>query len=106
MCISLGEYNGNYKYILLSAIFLMIYTIAFGMNYNNIFTDIKFFPLSKETEKKFKKNYFIRQIFCYLMTFFLSLILYKYEMNKSKRESNKIKSKKKKILKNKKKATK
>ena len=59
MCIGFGNYNKNYKYILLSVFFLIINNFTFGYNYNNIFADIKLPPYYKGKEKEFKQHYFI-----------------------------------------------
>ena len=84
-CISFGGFPQKSKYIFLSALFLFLNDCIFGMNYNNIFRDIRIIPAS--TQKDFKQHKFIRYIFCYGVTCILSYFFYTREIFNSKRES-------------------
>jgi len=53
--ISCGKVNHYYKYFLLSTIFLFLNYIAFGINYNESFVELKLFPGKKINESK-KQN--------------------------------------------------
>ena len=44
MIIGFGKYNHYYKYIFLSSLFLFLNLMAFGINYNDSFVEIKLFP--------------------------------------------------------------
>jgi len=81
------NFNKYYIYILFSSIFFLIYNICFGLNYHNILKEINIKNIftSEEEPKRFTQ-FFIRQIFCYLVTFILSFIFDKIE-NKRKRET-------------------
>ena len=56
MIISLGKYNHYYKYILLSSLFLFFNLLAFGINYNGSFVEIKLFPGKKLENKSNDQN--------------------------------------------------
>ena len=82
------NFNKYYKYILFSPIFLLINNISFGLNYHNIFKEInikniKYIFNPEYEEPKGFRQFFIRQIFCYLVTIIFSFIFYKIE-NKTK----------------------
>ena len=61
--INCGKFNHYYKYILLSSLFLFLNYMAFGINYNDSFVEIKLFP--KEGQLYFSKHKYIHLIFCY-----------------------------------------
>ena len=86
-CITFGKFNHKYKYILYSAIFLLISDFAFGINYNGVFTEVSLITIFGINDDNFNQHYYIRQIFCYFGTFILSIILYKVEENKSSGDS-------------------
>ena len=98
-CMTCGKLKYKYKYILYSAISLLISDCAFGINYHGVFNDvslIKIFPFGgnkENVEKKIFQHYYIRQIFCYFGTCIVSIILYKLEIEKNKSRSESIRSK-------------
>jgi len=79
--------NRYYKYTLYASFFLFINNICFGLNYNNILKEINIKNIftSGEEPKGFRQFY-IRQIFCYLATIIFSFLFYKIE-NYKKREA-------------------
>ena len=81
--------NKFFKYILFSQIFLLINNISFGLNYHNIFKEINIKNIFNPTYKEPNgfRQFFIRQIFCYLVTIIFSFIFYKIE-NKKKEGSS------------------
>ena len=91
-CITFGKFKHKYKYILYSAISLLISDFAFGINYHGVFTELSLMTIFGITDVNYNQHYYIRQIFCYFGTFILSIILYKIEEKKSRGDS--IKSKK------------
>ena len=100
-CISLGKFNKNHIYIILSIICLIFNDIISGYNYNDTFIAI----FDNNTHEKFGEHNLINHIFCYIGTFLLSTILYIKEMNflrKNKKPNNKMKKEKDKQLDNKK----
>ena len=74
------NFNRYYKYTLFSPLFLFINSICFGLNYHNIFKEIniKNIFISEEEPKEFRQ-FFIRQMFCYLVTIIFSFLFYKIE---------------------------
>ena len=70
--ISIGKFNNNYKYILLSILFLLLKNMAFGINYNSSFVEIKLFP--DEGKSYFSKHQYIHLIFCYFFTLIFGII--------------------------------
>jgi len=90
VCITFGKLNHKYKYILYSAVSLLISDFAFGINYHNVFKGIGFenFIHDDDERKKFNQHYYIRQIFCYIGTYILSIILYKCEVKKNRSVRN------------------
>jgi len=70
--INCGKFNHYYKYILLSSLFLFLNYMAFGINYNDSFVEIKLFP--KEGQLYFSKHKYIHLIFCYFFIFLLGMI--------------------------------
>ena len=78
-CITCGKFKHQYKYILYSAISLLISDFAFGINYYNFFKDVSLIDLFGYENDNFNQHFYIRQIFCYFGTFILSIILYQFE---------------------------
>ena len=70
--ISIGKFNNNDKYILLSILFLFLKNMAFGINYNSSFAEIKLFP--DEGQSYFSKHKYIHLIFCYFFTLIMGII--------------------------------
>ena len=83
--ISLGKFNHYYKYLLLSTLFLFINYMAFGINYNDSFVEIKLFPVKRQLF--FSKHKYIHFIFCYFFTFLLGIVYYFVERHKIQRSS-------------------
>ena len=83
--ISLGKLNHYYKYILLSTLFLFLNYMAFGIDYNNSFVEIKLFPEKSQTY--FSKHKYIQFIFCYFFTSLFETVYYFVERNKIQRDS-------------------
>ena len=86
-CITFGKFKHKYKYILYSAISLLISDFAFGINYHGVFKEVSLITIFGIKDDNFNQHYYIRQIFCYFGTFILSIILYKVEENKSRGDS-------------------
>ena len=80
--ISLGKFNHYYKYILLSSLFLFLNLMAFGINYNYSFAEIKLFPTQRQLY--FSRHKYIHYIFCYFFTFLLGMVYYFNEKHKLK----------------------
>ena len=78
-CISLGSFNPNYKYILYSILALIIKDTLNGYNYNFSFVEV----FRKGAFENFTQHSLITHIFCYIGTFFFSIILYKIEISKN-----------------------
>jgi len=85
MIISIGKFNHYYKYILLSILLLFLNYMAFGINYNDSFVEIKLFQ--DERQSYFSKHKYIHLIFCYFFTFILGIIYYFIERCKTQRDS-------------------
>ena len=83
--ISFGKLNHYYKYILLSTLFLFLNYIAFGINYNDSFVEIKLFPEKSQTY--FSKHKYIHFIFCYFFTFLFGIVYFFVERYKIQRNS-------------------
>ena len=86
-CISFGEFNKYYIYILLTIFFLLLNDSLYGFNYVDIFEDVKI--INTDTQQYFSFHHLIHQIFNYFGTCILGFIFYKYEKKISKRELNK-----------------
>ena len=95
--ITLGQYNNQYKYILLYILFALINICLYNLNYYDVFKGIKllWFDLFKIDKTEFVNYSFIRQIiFSYFGTFILagfSLIYEKIKTNREKRNKSKEK---------------
>ena len=94
--ISFGNINHYYKYIIISVLFLFLNYMAFGLNYNNAFVDIKLFPVeegnsdSKNEEKRqpyFTRHKYIHFIFCFFFIFLFGILYYYIERHITKRNS-------------------
>ena len=70
-CITLGKIEYKYKYILYSAISLLISDFAFWINYHGIFTGVGFVNfINAKDRNKFNQHYYIHQIFSILELLF------------------------------------
>ena len=79
--------NRYYKYTLYASFFLFINNICFGLNYNNILKEINIKNIfTSDEEPKGFRQFYIRQIFCYLVIIIFSFLFYKIE-NYKKREA-------------------
>jgi len=97
MIISFGKYNHYYKYLLLSTLFLFLNYMAFGINYNDSFVEIKLFPGTDSCDNTvyspdqrqpyFSKHKYIHFIFCYFFTFLFGMVYYFMEIYKTQRDS-------------------
>ena len=101
MIISFGKCNHYYKYLLLSTLFLFLNYMAFGINYNDSFVEIKLFPGDKngtdscdntvyspdQRQPYFSKHKYIHFIFCYFFTFLFAMVYYFIEIYKAQRDS-------------------
>ena len=89
-CISIGNYNKNYIYIIFYIIIALSNNSLYGINYYVAFNNLKIFP-----DYKFSQFGFIRQIFStYFGTFILAFIFSIYERKKYHDSSDKNKSNK------------
>ena len=68
--ISLGKFNKNHIYIILSIICLILRDIISGYNYNDSFQEV--IPI--KAQENFSEHNLINHIFCYIGTVILSLI--------------------------------
>ena len=85
--ISFSKFNKNHLYIVYSIIFLILKDIAFGYNYNDSFKPL----FSDQAYENFSEHYLIKNILCYLVTFFISLFFYCRERKKlGKKTFNKL----------------
>ena len=78
--ITLGYWNKNYKYIILSIFIDLLKDIISGVNYEGIFKTIQLFG---ERELNFSLHNYIHQIFSYFGIFIFSLIITKIESSTS-----------------------
>jgi len=87
--ISLGSLNKHHIYIILSIICMNLKDIITGYNYNDSFETV---ISCKNNHGLYNKHNIINYIFCYIGTFFLSLIFYiketKYYRRKSEKKKN------------------
>jgi len=79
--ISFAKFNNKHLYIISSIILLIIKNISFGYNYNDSFKPL----FHEQTYGSSSNHYLIRNILCYIVTFILSLFLYKIESKNSGR---------------------
>jgi len=78
-----GEWNNNYKYILLTTIFAFFTNCAFGYIFNDYMEEIKIseFKITKDKNNHMIINY----IFRYLGLIFFSFILYRFDLYKKEK---------------------
>ena len=90
--ISCGQYNKNYKYIILGCFFNILENFIFGYDRNNDFKKLLLFP--SEKQKNLYKHTTVHEIFKYIGVFIFSCVFYKIERMTNKKEitSHKIKS--------------
>ena len=81
--ISLGEYNKNYKYILLYLVFRALNDSIYGLEYKNLYKEINFF--GEEAKGFFNDHEMGNTIFSYFVIVIFSLILIKYDSYIQKR---------------------
>ena len=85
--ISLGQYNKNYKYFLLSLAFRVLNECIYGLQYRDLYKDISFF--GDEAKIFFNKHEMINTIFNYFAIIIISLILIiYYSHTKNKKHFN------------------
>ena len=83
--ISLGEYNKNYKYILLYLVFRALNDCIYSLEYSGLYEEISFF--GDNAKQFFKDHKIINTIFSYFGIFIFSLILIKYDSYTQKNKS-------------------
>ena len=85
--ISLGQFNIFYIYIILYVNTLILNNFLFGQSYNDIFSEVKFFP--SEIQKVFSTHYFFHQIIFCFFTCLLAILqsLYKKIFNTERKRS-------------------
>ena len=81
--ITFAKFNQRHRYIVYSIIFLILKDVVFGYNYNDSFKSL----FSEEAYENFSENYLIKNILCYIVTFFISLFFYWRERKKLGRKS-------------------
>ena len=82
--ISFAKFNNKHLFIVFSIVFLILKDVAFGYNYNDSFRSL----FHDQSYENFSVHYLIKNILCYLVTFILSLILYKIDRKKKFRKDN------------------
>jgi hypothetical protein len=84
-CLSCGDYNIYFKYILFTILFGILNNFLYGYNlYHPLFIPIKIF--SEGAQKYLPNHYLIHAIFQYIGTFFFSFFYYRYEKYISTRD--------------------
>ena len=86
-CISLGEYNTNYKYMFLYLISRALNDLVYGLNYEDLYEPIILF--GNDTKKFINLHELINTIFCYLGIIIFSLIIIKCDSYDKNKNSNK-----------------
>ena len=87
--ISLGDFNKKHLYIVYAIIFLSLKNILSGVNYNYTFKEV----FSEGARENFSSFALINNTFCYIGTFFLSLIFYNIELKTTETKNKNINSK-------------
>ena len=82
--ISFAKFNKNHLYIVYSIIFLILKDVVFGYNYNDSFKPL----FSDQAYENFSEHYLIKNILCYIVTFFISLFFYCRERKKLGKKSS------------------
>ena len=83
--VSCGEWNKNYKYILLTTIFAFFTNYTFGYIFNDYLEEIKISQLFKTEDENNENNHtIINYNFRYLGLILFSFILYKYDLYNKK----------------------
>ena len=77
-CIKIGEWNKQYKYLILTIIFSILKDFALGTSNEVTFQEIKALDGGE-----ISKCFLVREALCYLFTILLSLILHKIYLEKS-----------------------
>ena len=71
---SFENYKKFYNYILYSIFSFLFNYLCFGINYDGGFETLRFFPF--DSQEKYSSHFLIRQIFCYIGTFIMSILFY------------------------------
>ena len=83
--ISCGQYNKNYKYIILGCFFNILVDFIFGVDLNYNFNEILLFP--SDGQKILYKHFTVNKIFQYIGIIIFSYVFYKIkESTKSNSE--------------------
>ena len=79
-CISFGNFNKNYKYMILYLIFRASNDCINGFGYKDLYGDTYFF--GDDAQKLFTNHALINTIFCYIGIIIFSIIVFiiKYEL--------------------------
>ena len=86
-CISLGNFNKNYKYMILYLIFRASNDCIYGFEYEDLYGNT--FIFGEDVNNLFMNHALINTIFCYIGIIILSIIVFKYELYlKSKSSDN------------------
>ena len=89
-CLNFEEYTKNYKYIGLAIFVGLLNNSLSGINYYDVFKEIKIFK--NDSQDEFKNHGLIHQIFNYFGTFIISFFILKIQQKKE--INNHLKSKK------------
>ena len=82
--ISCGQYNKNYKYIILGIFFNILENFIFGFDLNDDFKELLLFNSDKQ--KELFKHFTVHEIFKYIGVFIFSCVFYKIEKMCNKNE--------------------
>ena len=82
--ISCGQYNKNYKYIILGIFFNILENFIFGFDLNDGFKELLLFNSKKQ--KELFKHFTVHEIFKYIGVFIFSCVFYKIEKMCNKNE--------------------
>ena len=82
--ISCGQYNKNFKYIILACFFNILVNLIFGLDLNVNFKEILLFP--SKGQKTLYKHSRVHEIFRYIGVFIVACVFYKIEAIPNKKE--------------------
>ena len=82
--ISCGQYNKNFKYIILGCFFNILVNFIFGFDLDDDFKELLLFPSNEQ--KKLYKHMSVYEIFRNIGVFIFSCVFYKIEKMTDKKE--------------------
>ena len=85
-CISLGNFNKNYKYMILYLIFRASNDCIYGFEYEDLYGNT--FIFGEDVNNLFMNHALINSIFCYIGIIILSIIVFKYELFLKRKSSD------------------